>query len=161
MNESPIIACSIGNHSRCCWTKCCQQLDESWIIFTRTSSRKFAKLMSRKFCRAIYALDIWGSPVRTARMLAIYNRCTPCVVSYTQHMLGFLQMRALLTEVSHDSWNNFTDFPYSAGKNIKILSSRWWRSLLATSAVWIADTYVYLHRWALRPMHSAFLSAKL
>ena len=32
-------------------------------------------------------------------------------------------------------WNNFPDFPYSVGKNIKISSSRWWRFLTAASAI--------------------------
>ena len=44
-------------NSRCCYNKTPQCLNEIWITFTRTVSRKSAKLFLRKFCHAMYTLD--------------------------------------------------------------------------------------------------------
>ena len=38
------------------------------------------------------------------------------------------------------TWQNFSDFPYSADKNLKVSFSRWWRILTATSAI---DLFLY------------------
>ena len=112
--------CKIGMAiSHCNWqiitkaydavTKRHQRLGEICIIFTRTSSRILVKLISNKFCHAVYALDTRDSPVLTA--CACYRW-----VHFIQHarvINAWVTDRVFL-------WNNFSDFPYSAGKNFKI-----------------------------------------
>ena len=89
--------------------KRCQLLEETWPIFTCTSSRKSSKLLLRIFCHAIYALDTWCMQSNT-------HTRAHCYVCQTSHAsfecLCYWQVV---------SWNKFSDIPYSAGRNIMMV----------------------------------------
>ena len=90
-------------------TKRHQRLDKIWIIFTRTSSRKSAKLFSRKLCHAIRPPRLMQCSLHSIRFRACY-RCA----RFIQHTLV---INACVTWQSFLA-NNFADFQYSAGKKI-------------------------------------------
>ena len=56
---------------------------------------------------------------------------------YNSHVSYSIHCKLVINARVSDSFlnNNFGGFLYSAGKNIKISSSRWWRFELATSAI--------------------------
>ena len=84
-----------------------QWLAKIWIIFTHTSSRKSAKLFSRKFRHAIYALNSWRNQVCTAYICALaldvhisysISACYKCMYYWPNFLV-----------------NNFPDLPYITG----------------------------------------------
>ena len=96
-------------------TKSHQRLNEIWNFFTRTTSGKLPELLTRKLCHATHPR------ILTRSVCACYKCVRRFYTEYT-----------MLTDFS---CKQLCWFPICACKKFKILSSRWWLFVTATSPI--------------------------